>query len=98
MLKTELCPWRELKLRCDGSSINLPDDAIDDVNANVDVHIVFRHHDSYALPQDYGTAQYYRDVFDPQQSSYNYLSNLTSDRFLCNVKLWTQGRCDNTYH
>jgi len=40
--------------------------------------------------EDYGTAKYYRDR-DARYSSYNYLSNLTSNRFLCQIKYWYQG-------
>ena len=42
-------------------------------------------------PVDYGVASYYVDILDETQSSYNYLANFTSNRFLCNVVEWTQG-------
>jgi hypothetical protein len=50
-----------------------------------------RYHDPNVYPQDYGVAKYYSDPNDPLFSSYNYLSNITSNRFLCNVRKWIQG-------
>lgn len=43
------------------------------------------------FPPDYGKAKYYVDVLNPEQSNYNFLSNWTSNRFLCNVNQWIQG-------
>ena len=42
---------------------------------------------------DYGTAVYFQNPFESQPfySSRNYLSNLTSNRYLCNRQFWTQG-------
>lgn len=38
-----------------------------------------------------GVPAYFRYPLDPRYSSYNYNSNITSNRFLCNVLDWTQG-------
>lgn len=50
-----------------------------------------RDHDPDVTPQDYGVAKYYVDVLDSDKSNYNYRSNWTSNRFLCNVQEWIQG-------
>lgn len=49
-----------------------------------------RSHVSYD-PEDYGVAQYYNDIRGVLYSSDNAHSNLTSNRFLCNVQQWYQG-------
>jgi hypothetical protein len=41
--------------------------------------------------QDYGVAQFYHDLLNPEQSNYNFRSNITSNRFLCGVSQWEQG-------
>ena len=51
-----------------------------------------RDHDSRVEPQDYGIVKYYKDfLLRPAYSNRNYLSKLTSNRFLCNVRYWEQG-------
>ena len=40
---------------------------------------------------NYGVAKYYHNVLYPKYSSFNFKSNFTSNRFLCNVDYWTQG-------
>ena len=50
----------------------------------------FRLCGKYHSPRADGSPQYVT-VKDPLYSSYNYMSNLTSDLFLCNVKEWIQG-------
>lgn len=50
-----------------------------------------RYHDYTVQPEDYGVAVYYTSPTDSLYSSYNYLSNMTSKRFLCDVDYWEQG-------
>lgn len=50
-----------------------------------------RDHALNVVPEDYGTAKYYVDVLNPEQTNYNFRSNWTSNRFLCNVQEWIQG-------
>ena len=51
-----------------------------------------RDHDPRVVPQDYGIIKYYVDfLFRPEYSNRNYLNELTSNRFLCNVRYWEQG-------
>lgn len=51
-----------------------------------------RYHDPQSDPRDYGVVQYYTDFLDRDSfSNRNYLHNLTSNRFLCNVRYWEQG-------
>ena len=50
-----------------------------------------RDHDADVFPADYGVAKYYLDILNPEQSSFNFRSNWTSNRFLCNVNQWVQG-------
>lgn len=40
---------------------------------------------------DYGVPKYYFNVLNPPYSSFNYKSNWTSNRYLCNVVAWEQG-------
>lgn len=55
------------------------------------------HNPRYHVPggknekEDYGVPKYYVNVLDGSKSSYNYRSNLTSNRYLCNVRNWVQG-------
>lgn len=46
---------------------------------------------SVEFPNDYGKAEYYINVLEPEKSSFNYRSNITSDRFLCHIGQWEQG-------
>jgi hypothetical protein len=39
----------------------------------------------------YGTSAYFFDQLKPRYSSYNYRSNFTSNRFLCNIDKWMEG-------
>ena len=53
-----------------------------------------RYHNRTIIPQDYGIAKYYTEteiILGNNYTNYDYLSNLTSNRFLCNVMNWTQG-------
>ena len=51
-----------------------------------------RYHDPLVEPQDYGIVKYYTDYLDrAEYSNRNYLNNVTSNRFLCNVRYWEQG-------
>jgi hypothetical protein len=51
-----------------------------------------RYHDPLVEPQDYGEVRYYTDFLDRDAySNLNYKNNVTSDRFLCNVRYWEQG-------
>lgn len=67
-----------------------------DANGNLklcgEYHIPRNYNDSIT-EADYGTAAYFRNTHeaDPKWSSRNYLSNLTSNRFLCARIFWTQG-------
>lgn len=45
----------------------------------------------YHSPRRNGKAVYYKDEKSLLYSSHNYKSNLTSDRFLCNIRQWVQG-------
>jgi hypothetical protein len=54
------------------------------------------HYPRNYLPGDpthvlYGQDVYFVDPLDAQYSSYNYRSNLTSNRYLCNILSWTEG-------
>ena len=40
---------------------------------------------------NYGTAKYFKNVLTPRYSNFNFKSNLTSNRFLCNIDVWIQG-------
>ena len=40
---------------------------------------------------NYGKEKYYYNVLYPKYSSFNFKSNWTSNRFLCNVDVWEQG-------
>jgi len=50
-----------------------------------------RYHEPYVTPQDYGIPQYYKDSVNYLYSNHDFKSNLTSNRFLCNVDYWIQG-------
>lgn len=50
-----------------------------------------RDRELYKVPEDYGTAKYYVDVLNAEQTNFNFRSNWTSNRFLCNVYEWYQG-------
>lgn len=50
-----------------------------------------RNYDPDVTPRDYGVAAYYYNIPDPEKSVFNFASNWTSNRFLCNVFEWVQG-------
>ena len=51
-----------------------------------------RYHNRTLQLQDYGVAKYYISPdLNNNYTNFDYLSNYTSDRFLCNVMQWTQG-------
>ena len=66
-----------------------------DINSNFkmcgDYHSPRRFPPSDPLQKTYGEAVYYFYPLDRLYSSYNYMSNLTSNRFLCNIHEWIQG-------
>ena len=51
-----------------------------------------RYHDPDTEPQDYGVVRYYTDYLGRAKfTNRNQLNNVTSNRFLCNVRYWEQG-------